>query len=45
MIGLETIHIIQFYYFITIIVDQKATTFLSSLNVLKYSAYGGYSNY
>jgi len=45
MIGLETIQILQFFYFITILVDLRTTTFLKSLNVLKYSAYGGYSNY
>ncbi len=45
MIGLETIQIFQFFYFITMIVDPKNTTFLKSLNVLKFTAYGGYSDY
>ena len=45
MIGLETIQILQFFYFITMIVDLKTTSFLKSLNILKYTAYGGYSDY
>lgn len=45
MIGLETIQILQFFYFITMIVDPKNTTFLKSLNVLKFTAFGGYSDY
>lgn len=27
------------------VVDQKSTTLLNSMNVLKYAAYGGYTNY
>jgi hypothetical protein len=45
MIGVETINILQFHYFLTMIVDQKKTVFLKSLNVLMYTAFGGYSNY
>lgn len=45
MIGLETIQIFQFFYFITMIVNPQNTTFLKSLNVLKFTAFGGYSNY
>ncbi len=45
MIGLETIQILQFHYFLTMIVEQKKTIFLRSLNVLMYTAFGGYSNY
>ncbi len=45
MIGLETIQILQFHYFLTMIVQQKKTVFLKSLNVLMYTAFGGYSNY
>ncbi len=45
MIGIETIHIFQFLYFLTIIVDQNKAVFLKSLNVLKYTAFGGYSDY
>ena len=45
MIGLETIQILQFHYFLTMIVEQKKTVFLKSLNVLMYTAFGGYSNY
>jgi hypothetical protein len=45
MIGLETIQILQFHYFLTMIVQQKKTIFLKSLNVLMYTAFGGYSNY
>ncbi len=43
MIGLETIQIVQFFYFAKMIVSQKKTTILNSLNSLKYSA-NGYSN-
>lgn len=45
MIGLETIQILQFHYFLTMIVEQKKSVFLKSLNVLMYTAFGGYSNY
>jgi hypothetical protein len=45
MIGLETIQILQFHYFMTMIVEQKKTVFLKSLNVLMYTAFGGYSNF
>jgi hypothetical protein len=45
MIGLETIHILQFHYFLTMIIEQKKTVFLKSMNVLMYTAFGGYSNY
>ena len=45
MIGLETIQILQFHYFLTMIVEQKNNVFLKSLNVLMYTAFGGYSNY
>ncbi len=45
MIGLETIQILQFFYFLTMIVEQKTTASLKPLNVLKYTAYGGYSDY
>lgn len=45
MIGLETIQILQFFYFVRIIVDQRQSSLLSSMNVFKYTAYGGYSNY
>ena len=43
MIGLETIQILQYFYFVTMVVEQK--TALKSLNVLKYTAFGGYSDY
>ena len=45
MIGVETIQILQFFYFVRVIIEQTFTTFLNSMNVLKYTAYGGYSNY
>jgi hypothetical protein len=45
MIGIETIHILQLFYFMTMIVEQKNTVFLKSLNTLKYTAFGGYSDY
>jgi len=45
MIGLETIQILQFAYFVRMMVSQKNTFLINSLNPLKYSAYGGYSNY
>jgi hypothetical protein len=45
MIGLETIQILQFHYFLTMIIEQKKNVFLKSLNVLMYTAFGGYSNY
>ncbi len=45
MIGLETIQIIQFFYFVRVIIEQKLSTFLNSMNVFKYTAYGGYTNY
>jgi hypothetical protein len=45
MIGLETIQILQLLFFVRVIVDQKHTDFLQSMNFLKYAAYGGYSNY
>lgn len=45
MIGIETIHVFQFFYFLTIIVNQNKAVFLKSLSVLKYTAFGGYSDY
>lgn len=45
MIGLETVQVLQFAYFVRIIFDQQNTFLLNALNPLKYSAYGGYSNY
>lgn len=45
MIGLETLQILQLLFFARVIVDQKFTYFLQSMNFLKYAAYGGYSNY
>ena len=45
MIGIETIQILQFFYFVRIIIEQNQTTILNSMNVFKYTAYGGYSNY
>lgn len=45
MIGLETLQILQFVYFARVIVRQKISQFLQSMNSLKYAAIGGYSNY
>jgi len=45
MIGLETIQILQFAYFVRMMINQKNSFFSNSLNSLMYSAYGGYSNY
>jgi len=45
MIGLETIQVLQFFFFVRMIIDQKNSSLLNSMNVLKYSAYGGYANY
>ena len=45
MIGLETLQILQLLYFSRVIIEQKHTQFLHSMNYLKYAAYGGYSNY
>ena len=44
MIGLETIQIVHFYYFMTMIVDQKTASFLKAMNILKFSTFGGYSD-
>lgn len=45
MIGIETLHVLQFFYFIRILIEQNNTSLLNSMNVLKYSAYAGYANY
>jgi len=44
MFGIETIQVLQFF-FVRMIVDQKNVSLLNSMNALKYSAYGGYSNF
>jgi hypothetical protein len=43
MIGLETIQILQFVYVITMIVEDEPS--VKPLKTLRYSAFGGYSNY
>ena len=45
MIGLETVQILQLAYFLRIATNQHNTFFLAALNPLKYSAYGGYTDY
>lgn len=42
MIGLETVQVVQLFYFSRMIIQQQSTSILNSLNVLKYS--NGYSN-
>ncbi len=44
MIGLETLQVLQFFYFVRLVIEQNLTTLLQSMNVLKYTAYGGYSD-
>ncbi len=43
MIGLETIQIFQLFYFTKMVVSQRSTALLNSLNSLQYSA-NGYTN-
>ena len=45
MIGLETIQVLQFAFFARMMVDLENVFIFNALNSLKYSAYGGYSNY
>ncbi len=45
MIVLETIQVLQFAFFVRMMVDLDNVFILNALNPLKYSAYGGYSNY
>lgn len=45
MIGLETIQVLQFAFFSRIMLDLDSIFIINALNPLKYSAYGGYSNY
>lgn len=44
MIGLETLQVLQFFYFVRLVIEQNLTTLLQSMNVFKYTAYGGYSD-
>ena len=44
MIGLETVQVLQFAFFVRMVIRQKSNLFMNSLNPLKYSAYGGYTN-
>jgi hypothetical protein len=39
MIGLETIQVLQFAFFVRMMFDNENTFMLNSLNPLKYSAY------
>jgi hypothetical protein len=45
MIGLETIQVLQFAFFARMMLDLENVFIFNALNPLKYSAYGGYSNY
>ena len=45
MIGLQSIQILQFLYFIRMTIDQKHSSVLNAMNLLKYTAFGGYSNF
>lgn len=42
MIGLETLQICQIFYFARMLIDDKSSSILNSLNMLKYS--NGYTN-
>ena len=45
MIGLETIQVLQFAFFARMTLDMENIFIFNALNPLKYSAYGGYTNY
>ena len=42
MIGLETIQVVQVFFFVRMVVKGKATALMTALNMLKYS--NGYDN-
>lgn len=42
MIGLETIQVVQVFFFVRMVVKGKATALVTALNMLKYS--NGYDN-
>ncbi len=35
MVGLETIHILQYFYFVRVIIEQNNSTFLNAMNAFK----------
>lgn len=44
MIGLETIQVIQLFFFMRMMLYGQQNSLLNAVNVLKYVAYSGYSN-
>jgi hypothetical protein len=45
MIGLETVQVLQFAFFSRMMLNLENVFIINALNPLKYSVYGGYTNY
>ncbi len=45
MIGLETVQVLQFTFFSRMMLNLENVFIINALNPLKYSVYGGYTNY